>query len=278
MLPRLRAQLHEVRLDLHGAWLRRQERAALRGLGEEIAALPGDDDMELRAMLARITEARERLGALAEERAASLQADRTDLRLVATWIRPLVIARGLCSRAVLHHRAASVRRRLVPLHEAVGALAAGRGLGAKRPKIVEARAGLDRITAERERRLAPFGGTAHPSWMRLVAAESAVLARAIVRQLRTTLMPKAPALAGMAMGWWIANTYTDSHARSVLRSIGIGHGGTNVVSGSTYKAMSFWLPLLAAAVCAYLGERLAESYRERVRGRLTNSRTGTNRP
>jgi hypothetical protein len=109
MLPRLKAQLHEVRLDLHGAWLRRQERAALRGLGEEIAAFPGDDNTELRALLARIAEAREQLGALAEERAASLQADRRDLRRVATWIRPLVVARGLSARAVLHHRAAAVR-------------------------------------------------------------------------------------------------------------------------------------------------------------------------
>jgi hypothetical protein len=66
----------------------------------------------------------------------------------------------------------------------------------------------------------------------------------------------------MAVGWWIANTYTDSHLRSALRSIGIGQGGTHVVSSSTFKAMSFWLPLFAAAVCAYLGERLAEFYRE----------------
>ena len=36
------------------------------------------------------------------------------------------------------------------------------------------------------------------------------------------------------------------------------------MSGSTYRAMSFWLPLLAAALCAYLGERLAAYYRERT--------------
>jgi hypothetical protein len=85
----------------------------------------------------------------------------------------------------------------------------------------------------------------------------------MLAQLRSMLLPKAPALAGMAMGWWIANTYTDSHVRSVLRSVGIGSGGTRVVSGSAYKAMSFWLPLLAAAMCAYLGERLAAYYRQR---------------
>ena len=79
---------------------------------------------------------------------------------------------------------------------------------------------------------------------------------AVWGQLRSHLFPKAPALAGMAVGWWIANTYTDSRVRSVLRSVGIGSGGTHVVSGSTYRAMSFWLPLLTAALCAYAGERL----------------------
>jgi hypothetical protein len=75
-------------------------------------------------------------------------------------------------------------------------------------------------------------------------------------------MPKAPALAGMAVGWWIASTYTDSHAKSILRSVGIGHGGTHVVSGSTYKAMHYGLPLLAAAMCAYAAGRIATAIRE----------------
>jgi hypothetical protein len=34
------------------------------------------------------------------------------------------------------------------------------------------------------------------------------------------------------------------------------------VSGSTYKAMQFWLPLLAAAACAYAGQRIAAAMRE----------------
>ena len=84
--------------------------------------------------------------------------------------------------------------------------------------------------------------------------------RAVLAQLRSHFLPKAPALAGLAVGWWIARTYTDSHLHSVLRTLGIGKGGTRVVSSSTYEAMSFWLPLLAAALCAYLGERLAAYY------------------
>ena len=90
-----------------------------------------------------------------------------------------------------------------------------------------------------------------------MAGEALGFGRALWQQLRAHLVPKTPAVVGMVVGWWIVNTYTDSHLRSVLRSVGIGSGGTHVVSGSTYRAMQFWLPLLAAALCAYLGERLA---------------------
>jgi hypothetical protein len=265
MLPRLRAQVHEVRLELHTQWLRRQERVALRRLGQDVAAEPCNDAAELHAILAEITGVNRQLSALAEERAASLVADRADLREVGAWVRPIVIARGLCARAVLHDRAAAARRKLTPLYEALGALAVHRGLGRRGDDVEAAQAGLDRLAAERDWRLAPFGGTAHPAWLKRMATESAGLARAVAKQLRSVLLPKTPALAGMAMGWWIANTYTDSHLRSALRSLGIGHGGTHVVSGSTYKAMSFWLPLFAAAMCAYLGERLAAFYRQQLR-------------
>jgi hypothetical protein len=270
MLARLHAQAHEIRLDLHSRWLRRQERAALRRLGEDIATGTENEDTELRGVLAEIAVARQQLGALAEERAASLADDWADLPRVATWIQPLVMTRGFCGRAVLSHKASVVHRRLASLHEAAGTLAARRGPTPRLRELAEARDWLERLTSEREQRLAAFGGTAHPAWLRRAATESAGLAGALLRQLRSTLLPKAPALAGMVVGWWITNTYTDSHLRSALRSLGIGHGGTHVVSGSTYKAMSFWLPLLAAAVCAYLGERLANSYRERTRDTETD--------
>jgi hypothetical protein len=264
MLPRLNALLHEARLDLHGRWLRRQERAALRRLGEAVAREPESrQPPNLASLAAELGADRGRLEAFAAEAAASLAADRSDLGRVAPWMRPVVITRGVCARAVLHHRRAAAERLLQPRYEALGALAASTA-AREDHGLADARVGLDRLMADRERRLAPYGGTAQPPWIRRAAAEMAGLARALVGQLRSTLLPKAPALAGMAVGWWIASTYTDSHVRSVLRSVGIGSGGTHVVSGSTYKAMSFWLPLLAAAVCAYLGERIVGYYRKRA--------------
>jgi hypothetical protein len=265
MLPRLQAQLHEVRLDLHHRWLHRQERAALRRLGEEIAGrVESGGSEELDRLAVEIGGVKRQLELLAAESATSLAADHTDLGRVAPWVRPVVVARGVCTRMILWHRAGAARRRLRPRYEAFGELAVRGGLAAPRRDVVSARAGRERLLAERERRLAPFAGTAHPAWTRQAATETVGLTRAVLNQVRSTLLPKTPALAGMVVGWWIASTYTDSHVRSVLRSIGFGSGGTHVVSGSTFKAMSFWLPLLAAAVCAYLGERIVGYYRKRA--------------
>lgn len=265
MHRRLLAQAHEIRLDIERRRLRHQERLAQRHLGELIAARrSGNEGEDVARLAAEIVAERRGIGALEQDLSGSLEADRSDLSRVSPWMRPVVIARGLCARAVLRHRRAAAERALHPRYEALGALAASDARGAS-AALAGSRAALERLRQERERRLAGFGGTAHPAWGAAAVAESAGLGRAILVQLRSTVLPKGPALAGLAVGWWIANTYTDSHLRSALRSIGIGQGGTHVVSGSTLKAMNFWLPLLAAAVCAYLGERVGAFYRGRER-------------
>ncbi|HSE46397.1 MAG TPA: hypothetical protein VLA89_13815, partial [Gemmatimonadales bacterium] len=65
---------------------------------------------------------------------------------------------------------------------------------------------------------------APPPWMSRVADEATLLGRALRRQMRDRLFPRLPALVGLAAGWWVANTYTDSHWKSALRSVGIGGG------------------------------------------------------
>jgi len=257
------AQIHEIRSDIEQRRLRHQERLAQRHLGELIAARrSGDEREDVARLAAEIVVERRGIEALEQELDGSLDADRSDLSRVSGWMRPVVITRGLCTRAVLRHRRSAAERALYPRYEALGALAASTARGAS-AQVAGSRAALERLRAEREQRLAAFDGTAQPAWATAAVAESAGLSRAVLVQLRTTLLPKGPALAGMAVGWWIANTYTDSHLHSALRSIGIGRGGTHVVRGSTLKAMNFWLPLLAAAVCAYLGERMAGFYRGR---------------
>jgi hypothetical protein len=203
-----------------------------------------------------------RMKELADAARASLAEDHADFADVASWMKPVVAARGLCVRLVLRHRRTAIRRTLEPHYIALGKLAAAEPeyWYPLEREVSAVRARHAGIVAERQRRLAPFGATAFPAWSAPVLTESFGLGRAVLAQLRSHFLPRAPALAGLAVGWWIARTYTDSHLRSVLRSVGIGSGGTRVVSSSTYEAMNFWLPLLAAALCAYLGERLAAHY------------------
>jgi hypothetical protein len=269
MLARLHAQLHEVRLDLRRRRLRHRERRGLRRLGEEAARAGSGGSEAFERLVAEIAEGERRAAALVADGRASLDADRADLRAVAVWVKPAVLLRGLCTRLVLRHRRSLERRALRPRFEALGELVAesnerGADAGSIGREVAAARDQLAAVTVEREWRGAPYGGRAMPDWTAGAAAEAVVFGSAVLTQLRSHVLPKAPAIAGLAVGWWIANTYTDSHLRSALRSVGIGSGGTRVVSSSTYESMTFWLPLLAAALCAYLGERLGAYYRGRA--------------
>jgi hypothetical protein len=269
MFARLHTQVHEVRLDLRGRQLRHRERLELRRLGEKVARAEAGGSEAFARLVGEIAEAEGRAAALAAEGRASLEADRADLRAVAAWVKPAVVLRGLCTRLVLWHRRSLERRALRPRFEALGELATGSAEpgggepGSLAREVAAVRGQLAAVIAERERWVAPYGGSALPDWTTRAGAEAVGFGRAVLTQLRSHLLPKAPAIAGLTVGWWIANTYTDSHLRSALRSLGIGSGGTRVVSSSTYEAMTFWMPLLAAALCAYLGERLGAYYRGR---------------
>ena len=60
-----------------------------------------------------------------------------------------------------------------------------------------------------------------------------------------------------------SQTFTDSEFSATLHSWGFGSGPRHAVRGETLKAMQFWLPLLAAAICSYAGSRLAAAVRTR---------------
>jgi hypothetical protein len=207
---------------------RRRDLRRYRAAGRLLAAERGEVDHLL---------------ALERDCARSQEADRADRRDVDPWVLPLVELRGLVTRAVLRHRIARGHRGLRGRYEALGRTALSSSAPpepvvgapiARQPAPLKARAGTEAVR---------FG-------------------RAFWGQLRPAILPRAPTLAGLAVGWWIAQTYTDSRWKSLARSIGLGSGGTTVVSAETYRAMRFWLPLFAAAVCAYLGDRLAAAWRE----------------
>ena len=265
-LARIAAHFHTGRLSLHALQRERQELAALRGAGQDLAADPvAAADERLQPLFAALARHRTRLDRLSAALAASLEADRADYASVAPWMRPLVVLRGLSGRAVLHHQLHQCRRDLGVCHEALGR-AAGVPTSA-----VAARAVRNKAPVERTERPRPVDGEPQPRWLGVLVHEGRALGTAVWQQLHSRLAPRVSALAGLAAGWWVASTYTDSHLRSIMSSVGIGGGGTHVVSGTTYRAMSFWLPILAAATCAYLGDRLARVIRHRYEAGTTDA-------
>lgn len=253
--------LAELRLNLRLGAIRRRERRALAALGAAAASAGADGGGAMARILARIQERNLRQNELRVAIGASREADRSHFLTVSPWMRPLVVLRGLCSRAVLRHQMALGNRNLTALHVKLGIVVSWRDedegnlpphlLGA----VTDARFNLGAITRLRSRRLAPYGGSALPKWLGPMRRVSAGLSRAFWLQLKPNVLPRSSALAGLAAGWWVAETYTDSHFRSALHSLGIGHGGRRVVSGETYRAMLFWLPIFAAALCAYGADR-----------------------
>jgi len=283
------AIIRTVRLERRIRRAERRERDALVSVGEVLAgaeATAGDGTAAagdgiatagngIASLRDGIIEVRRRVDVLSGAIARSLEADRADYVSVSRWFRPLVVARGLCDRMVLRHQRRRSARELRPLYEQLGAVALAQPAagqtshGALASCADIARSARAELEAARNEHLlcqVPFGGAAVPAWVHGVSVESRALGKAFVKQLRSHFIPRTSALAGLAAGWWVANTFTDSHWRSALRSFGIGRGGTHVVSADTLQAMSFWLPIVSAALCAYLGDRLAHSLRRRYEG------------
>jgi hypothetical protein len=279
---RANAMVHAARLEIRMRRAREREHAALARAGEWLAKSEHHPvEGPYQPLLSDIQRHRGQLAAQSVALAGSLELDRADYLAVASWIRPVVIVRGLCARAVLRHRVVRSHRELRPLYQRLAAVALEESSNASHrfqptPSLAEAvrsaRAEMASVAAERTLRLAPSGGRVWPAWAGAVADEGKAFGRALIKQMHGQLLPRASALAGLAAGWWVTHTYTDSRPRSVLRSLGIGSGGTHVVSGDTYRTMRFWLPILAAAILAYLGDRIARWVQQRYQPQDVSAR------
>lgn len=210
---------------------RRRERRALEKLGE---SLPKG------ARLAALDEA---LRAIDAQVAASLRRDRDEYPDVGAWARPLVVVRGLLDRVVLRERARRCRseRREACVRQGEESLAGAQGSLAE---------------AARAARAARATATAAIAPLPLPLREAGHVTGHVLRELRGQILPRVPALVGLAVGWWIGQTFTDSELSATLHGWGIGSGPRHAVRGETLRAMRFWLPLLAAALSSYAGSRL----------------------
>lgn len=76
-------------------------------------------------------------------------------------------------------------------------------------------------------------------------------------------IPSISAIAGLLVGSWVASTYTSSPLKGFLASWGLMKGGTRVVSSTTYRFLSVFLPIFATAVTAYIVQKALKNYREK---------------
>jgi len=282
---RLTDTCHAARLSLRERRARALERDALARVGETIAKSPDVADTDtLRDFLTVIRAGVERIDAIELALVESMDADRADYVTASRWTQPVVILRGLCVRHVLRQQRRQVRCELRPCYEALGKTAlaepgASRHVSSQLAERVElARTQVAAASNERAQRLQPWGGAPLPAWAGGVANEGRHLGASVLQQTRNTVFPKLPALAGLVAGWWVANSFTDSRWQGLLDSVGLGSGGRRVVSEDTMQALSFWLPILSAAFCAYLCDRIVLAIKIRYRPRAAAASAGSPAP
>lgn len=95
-----------------------------------------------------------------------------------------------------------------------------------------------------------------------LAKESGELFRYISQQIFNQI-PGVSAIAGLLVGSWVASTFTTSPLRGFLASWGIIKGGSRVVNTTTYSLLSIVLPVLAAAITAYIVQKAMKVFREK---------------
>ena len=228
VLSRITAPLNGLRQGVD-AWIaERQEAEAFRRAGRDLANSPVAEDDRLDPFFAALSRHQARLDVLTATLATSLERERTDCAAVVPWVRPLVMLRGLCDRALIHHQLQRYRREMGLCHEALGRAAL--------------RNAVDGVRLEQP---APAFRIRRTRLVRVATHEGRALGGAVLQQLRGKLVPRVSALAGLAAGWWVTSTYTDSHLRSVMNTVGLGRGGTHVVSGTDVQGDE----LLAADPC-----------------------------
>jgi hypothetical protein len=238
MINHLRAQLDALRLGVHQRDLRRREQDALARLGKMTLGEGGARGGRLATLATEAAAARSRLEALSVERRSS----------------------GAATHAGLQRRREALEQKLRELYLTAGRLAMAMPATGAGSEVHAIRAELANAASERDR----------------VRAEGRRLGEELWARLRAWLTPRAPALTAMALGWWITSRYTESHIRTILKSLGLSlkNSGTHLVSVSTDKLLiEYGLPLVAAVLCASFGNRIwawgrtaAEAYRARSSG------------
>lgn len=274
-LPRWRAVAAHFELGWRLRGLRQAESEALERAGRCFHAVPAGPEAlwapPVADALARVVALVEHERELAQRLAASLEADRRDYRATEADLgRWLIVVRGILDRLVVRDEAWRARRELPGRLRELGArvmadAAAAEALPAdERTRATAAQKALRDATIEREALLAPYGGQVLPNPLRLLVGEFATFFEFVREELTKKVYLRMPALAAMGAAWWVTHRFTSGRFEGRLnRYSGIGRAE---LSPEAIDWMSFWLPVLAAALVAYLLSTLTKRVRRRYLG------------
>lgn len=229
------------------------------------ASGPLDEKFGAHVDVTLVDDAERRLAHWRRRLDTSLEQDRADYAIVGGLGRWLVVARGMLDRFVVRERVRFIEREIDDRESELGARLVERMDGellarVSAADVEDARGALsdaDAAAQERDALLAPYHGDPWPAGLR----ELRSFGRFLWRELRPKLIPRAPAIVGLIAGWWIAQSFSDSWFDDAKSRFGLG-SKTSVSTGAL-ETIRFWGPLVAAALCAYLGAFLSSRVHRR---------------
>lgn len=236
MIKHLVTRFEAARLDLQQREFRRREEAAIARLGEKTL-----DD-----------------GGGRTGRLASLSADAAAAR---GRLQTMAAGKGKSASAAQRERVEALELRLHQIHLTAGRLALAMPPTGAESEVLAIRAEMADAARERDRLRGEGHRLAEETWTRV----------------RSWVSPRAPGLTAMVVAWWIARSYAVSHTGGIMTAFGLSlsRRGHHLVSVPTDTVLvQYGLPLVVAAVCAYLAQRLAGRVRatvEEVRARSSEA-------
>jgi membrane protein implicated in regulation of membrane protease activity len=220
MIEHLVTRFEAARLDRHRQELLQREEAAIARLGEKTLADGGS-----------------RSGRL-----ASLAAEAAGLR---GRMQSIQTAQSGSPTAESRQRIELLQQKLRQLHLTAGRLALALPPTGAEAEVLAIRAEMAEAASERDRLRGEGDQIAKDTWTRVQA----------------WVAPRKPALIATVLGWWIARSYAVSHTKAILSWCGYSatRRGAHLVSltADTF-IVQYGLPLVVAAVSAYLAHRLAQ--------------------
>ena len=268
-VSRFSAALSSLSLDQRIRTAAKRERNLLVDAGthlfESTEPLPAD----AQPAKDRVKTLADVMATLGSELAQSLSNDRRDYKKASQLMRWVVVGRGFLDRWILHDRLRSHRKERKIALRALGEIPFDGQHNALRDTlpatlrddVLRIRTIIDATREERTRLLAPWNGKAFPDWLTDAVREARVLSLHVWEQVARRLFLRLPASAALIAGWWVAHHYT-ANALEVLGQK-LGFGGRTAISYQTLQRLTFWLPILAAALCSYITNFLAKQVQKK---------------